>query len=209
MSTAFKPEPVFFFDLAGVLLKWDPSDVYAELFHGEAHRHSFFFTEVLDTPTLHKIATSRDSRQVMQDLIAKHPSFTQPIEAFWSRWDEMVSDAFPETVALTRELRENAWQTNLLGNWSRDEFDRAVRRYDFLTEFEHAIISGDHGVMKPDPRFFEIALERLKLSPAQCIFIDDTPANVEAAEQIGFTAIQFTDAKALRIELVQLGILEA
>ena len=69
------------------------------------------------------------------------------------------------------------------------------------------MISGAVGVNKPDPRIFEHLVERFEIDPAAALFIDDSQANVEAARAFGLSAIQFTDARALRRELVRLGVL--
>ena len=43
---------------------------------------------------------------------------------------------------------------------------------------------------KPDPRIFEIALQRLgDITPSQVVFLDDYQANVDAARELGLQAI--------------------
>ena len=86
-------------------------------------------------------------------------------------------------------------------------FPFARERFDFLNWFEVIVISGDVGVNKPDRRIFEHLVERFGLEPATALFIDDSSANVATAAALGFRAIQFTDAAALRLELVRLGLL--
>jgi len=46
---------------------------------------------------------------------------------------------------------------------------------------------------KPDPDIYHLTIERLDrtLSPAQCLFVDDNEGNVEAARDLGMTAVQF------------------
>jgi 2-haloacid dehalogenase len=62
-------------------------------------------------------------------------------------------------------------------------------------------------VNKPDRRIFEHLVAKFGIEPADALFIDDSPANVEAASAFGFCAAQFTDAIALRAELVRVGLL--
>ena len=69
------------------------------------------------------------------------------------------------------------------------------------------MISGDVGVNKPDRRIFDHLTEQFGIEPAAALFIDDSSANVDAATALGFRAIQFTDATALRRELERLGLL--
>ncbi len=70
--------------------------------------------------------------------------------------------------------------------------------------FEVIVCSGDEGVVKPDPRAYEITLQRLDVEPPQAIFIDDTPGHVEAAEALGISGIVFTDVSTLHRRLSML-----
>jgi uncharacterized protein (DUF952 family) len=76
-----------------------------------------------------------------------------------------------------------------------------------LKRFSTIVVSGAEQLLKPDPALFRLACERSGLDPRQTVFIDDTAANVAAAEQLGLTGILFTDATSLRRQLVQLGVL--
>lgn len=44
---------------------------------------------------------------------------------------------------------------------------------------------------KPDVNFYKRFLEKFELNASECIFVDDTPVNVEVAEQLGFQGIVF------------------
>ncbi len=68
-------------------------------------------------------------------------------------------------------------------------------------------MSGEHGLIKPDPRIFELLLERIGRRAADCIYIDDNPKNVEAAAALGFAAIRFESPEQLRRDLVERGAL--
>ena len=69
------------------------------------------------------------------------------------------------------------------------------------------MVSGEVGVIKPDPRIFELLLERFAIDPQRAVYIDDVAANVDAARPFGIHAIHFTTPAALRGELVELGLL--
>ena len=61
--------------------------------------------------------------------------------------------------------------------------------------------------IKPDPRIYEILIDRYRIDPRHAIFIDDVAENVDAAQRLGIYGIQFTDPDALRTELVALKLL--
>ena len=92
-------------------------------------------------------------------------------------------------------------------NFARETFALAEREYDFLSEFDDRVISGHVGVVKPDPRIYEILFERVGRRPGELLFIDDSPANVRAADELGMAAIHFTPGVDLEKELLARGAL--
>ena len=68
-------------------------------------------------------------------------------------------------------------------------------------------MSGEEGVIKPDPRIFRILLERYRIAPDEAVFIDDNPGNAAAAQALGIHGIHFRSPELLRRELETLGIL--
>jgi putative hydrolase of the HAD superfamily len=61
------------------------------------------------------------------------------------------------------------------------------------------------GLAKPDPAFYSYILDKEGYSPKQTVFIDDLPANVEAAQSLGIPSLLFTDAVRLNNDLSTLG----
>jgi HAD superfamily hydrolase (TIGR01509 family) len=51
------------------------------------------------------------------------------------------------------------------------------------------VISGEVGLRKPDPAIYELAAERLGLSPAACVFVDDLPGNLKPARALGMATV--------------------
>lgn len=61
---------------------------------------------------------------------------------------------------------------------------------------DEIVLSCDVGCAKPDPRIYEEALRRLGVAPEEALFVDDTPANVDAAERLGLTGHVHTETPA-------------
>jgi len=93
-------------------------------------------------------------------------------------------------VEAVRGLRRAGYRTGIITNNVREFGDgwRAMIPVDELFEF---VVDSSHvGVRKPDPRIFALAIEELGgLDPSLCVFLDDHPANVEAARALGMHAI--------------------
>jgi HAD superfamily hydrolase (TIGR01509 family) len=66
-------------------------------------------------------------------------------------------------------------------------------------------VSCKTGVRKPDPQAFLGAAATLEVDPQQCLFIDDRPVNVNAAQLVGMVAILYHSAEQLREELADRG----
>lgn len=62
-----------------------------------------------------------------------------------------------------------------------------------LQHFDDVILSNEVSLIKPDPRIYQLALERLGADASQCIFVDDLSENVEAAQRLGMSGILHSD----------------
>jgi putative hydrolase of the HAD superfamily len=101
-----------------------------------------------------------------------------------------------DMLDLIRELRETGLRIGLLSNsWgARDSYPA-----DVLDElFDDAVISGEVGMRKPEERIFRLAAERLGLSPAECVFVDDIEGNIAAARMLGFAVVHHTEPAVTR-----------
>jgi 2-haloacid dehalogenase len=194
------------FDLGGVLIDWDPRHLYRQLFDDPDEMESFL-AEVTNAEWNAHQDAGRSWARAVEVLVAEHPERRELIEAFHQRWPEMLAGEIPGSVNVLAELRATGTRLLALSNWSAEMFPIARERFDFLSWFEGIVISGDVGVNKPDRGIFEHLIEQFEVAPATALFIDDSAPNVDTAATLGFQVILFTDASALRVELVRLGIL--
>lgn len=194
------------FDLGGVLIDWDPRHLYRQLFDDSDEMESFL-AEVTTAEWNAYQDAGRPWAEAIEVLVAEYPERRELIEAFHRRWPEMLAGEIPGTVDVLAELRAAGVRLVALSNWSSEMFPVALERFDFLAWFEGIVISGDVRVNKPDRRIFEHLVERFGIDPEEAVFIDDSAANVDAASELGFHAIRFSDAAALRRALVRLGLL--
>lgn len=106
-----------------------------------------------------------------------------------------------EMIEAVRAARRGRIATALLSNsWGVEYYP-----HDLLEElFDEVVISGEVGLRKPDPPIFEMAAERLGLSPKECVFIDDLPGNIEAAEAVGMRGVLHEEASRTIPELERL-----
>jgi 2-haloacid dehalogenase len=194
------------FDLGGVLIDWDPRYLYRSLFDDEAEMEAFL-AEVTTPAWNAEQDAGRPWVDAVDALAAEFPEHRPLIEAYRQRWPETLGDAIQGTVDVLAELRDAGVHLLALSNWSAETFPVALERYPFLGWFEGIVISGEVGAAKPDERIFQVLIERHGIEPAKTVFVDDTVANVEAAEELGFIGLRFHDPDRLRTDLERLGVL--
>jgi len=195
------------FDLGGVLIDWDPRHLYRTIFADETAMEDFLRT--VTTPEWNRAQDAgRPWAEAVEELIARHPERREQIEAYRTRWTEMLGDPIQATVEILEELRGTDVALYALSNWSAETFPVARPRYPFLEWFDGIVISGEERLIKPDPRIFHVLLQRYGLEAGETVFIDDQVANVEAAEAVGLVGIRFVDGPQLRADLRSLGVLE-
>lgn len=191
------------FDVGNVLIRWDPRFLYREVFAGDEERMEWFLDNVCTHDWNLEMDRGVPYAEQVTSLIARHPEWASQIRAFDERWHEMVPHAIEENVALLETLlsREPVYA---ITNFSREKWAEARERFPVLQRFEGVVVSAHERLVKPDPAIYEVLLERYRLPAGECVFIDDSPANVEGARAVGMRAIHcpigFDLASALRAE---------
>lgn len=106
-----------------------------------------------------------------------------------------------ETISLVRELKTQGYKLFLLSNMNFAGKERFFSHNEWDVYFDDVILSCDLGLIKPEPAIYQHCLARAGARAEDCIFIDDTPANVRAAQNLGMCGIVFKDCKGLRSQL--------
>jgi 2-haloacid dehalogenase len=195
------------FDIGGVLLRWDPRFLYRKLFAGDERAMEEFLANVCTVEWNERQDAGRTFAEAHAELVPKHPDKTHLIEAFGNRFGEMIAGPIEGTVNILADLKRAGVPRYALTNWSAETFPPARARFEFLSWFDGIVVSGEEGVIKPDPRIFRILLERHGIAPDEAVFIDDNPGNAAAARALGIHGIHFRSPELLRRELETLGIL--
>ncbi len=113
---------------------------------------------------------------------------------------EFFADDFldEELMAFIRSVRPPL-KTGLISNaWSgmRDMIHTTVPIAD---AFDALVISAEEKMVKPDPRIYQLALDRLGVHADEAIFLDDMPENIDACQALGMHGVRFqSTAQALR-----------
>jgi putative hydrolase of the HAD superfamily len=112
-------------------------------------------------------------------------------EEVFETWRARPVERHEPNIDLARRLREAGARIGLLSNAPPDLDELITEHYGVHIEFHSRVISGVVGLAKPDPAIYHLAAERVGLPPGQCFFVDDLPANIEAARKTGMQAYNF------------------
>lgn len=196
------------FDLGGVLVDWDPRNLYRRFFTGDAAGMERFLSEIDFNAWNLEQDRGRSFADGVAALSAKFPHYADLIHAYDQFWEESITGPIQGSVDVLRALKAAGCAVSLLSNISREKFEVLQRTYDFFSEFEACLISADAQLLKPDPRIYALLLARIKRAAAECVFIDDSAVNVAGADRAGLTARRFESPAQLKTDLQQLGLLD-
>ncbi len=189
------------FDLGGVLIDWNPRYVYQKIFKSEEEME-WFLQNVTTTEWNENQDAGYPLHKATEELVAKHPEWSEEIRAYYGRWIEMLGDALHETVEIFHELKQTGkYKLYALTNWSEELFPHARERFEFLKWFDGIVVSGEEKMRKPSEEFYKLLLDRYHLDPANTIFIDNNLKNIKGAEAVGISGIHFHNPKQLKEEL--------
>jgi len=195
------------FDLGGVLIDWNPRHLYRPLFKGDDAAMERFLAEIVPPHWNHQMDAGRPFADAIAERSREFPQHAELISLWRGGWEQMLRDAIGESVEILGALRERGLRLYALTNWSAETFPVALERFAFLQWFEDIVVSGHVKLAKPDPRIFELAIARCRLTPASTVFIDDSLPNVETARRLGLQGLHFRHASGLRENLRELGLL--
>ena len=198
---------VVVFDLGGVLLEWNPRHLYRKLFAGDETAMEHFLANVCTEAWNERQDAGRSFADGVAELMPQHADKRALIEAFGQRFGEMIPGTIDGSVEILHELKQRAVPLYAVTNWSAETLPPQRGRFPFLSLFDGIVVSGEEGVIKPDPRIFRILLDRYRIRAEHAVFIDDVAANARAAHDLGLHGIRFRSADQLRRDLEALGLL--
>lgn len=178
------------FDVGNILLRWDPRNLYQRIFADPA-RMAYFLEHVCTAEWNLAQDKGRSWAEAEAEAIARHPDHAPEIRAFRARWRETLGGPIAENVAILEALRRNGVANYAITNFAADTFAEAQEMYPFLKGFDGIICSAHENICKPDAGIYQILLDRYHLKASDCVFIDDSAANIAAANRLGFHTIHY------------------
>lgn len=194
------------FDVGNVLYQWDRRNLFRKLIENQAELDRFLERVIpLDWHNQHDAGRSIDD--MIEERVSAFPQYEALIRAYRTRWLETIPGPVTGMMAIVDALATRGTKLFAITNFGEDFWNMFRPTAPVFDRFEDIIVSGIEKLMKPDPAIYKLALGRFGLAEGQGLFIDDVLHNVVAARDNGFAAHHFTNAEALRAELVGLQLL--
>ena len=105
------------------------------------------------------------------------------------------------SIPWIRSLKDRGMQVLYLSNYSMKVAKDNEDAMDFLPYMDGGLLSCDYKVIKPDPAFYQILIDKYDLVPSECVFLDDLEANLETARQLGIHTIRVKDHEQAKADL--------
>ncbi|KAM6166396.1 LOW QUALITY PROTEIN: acyl-CoA dehydrogenase family member 10 [Erethizon dorsatum] len=148
--------------------------------------------------------TTGDFLQEFGRLSSEISKTSVPVDSFFSLLtSEQVARQFPVMTKAISQIRAKGFQTAVLTNNFYLSNGKSFLPLD-RSQFDVVVESCLEGVCKPDPRIYQLCLERLGLQPSESIFLDDLGPNLKAAASLGIHTIKVDDPEAAVKELESL-----
>ncbi len=193
--------------MGNVLIEFDPEYILdREKIHDPQDRE-ILLKEIFYSPCWKEMDLGLyDEEKMLQRIKANIPVHLLPVaERLLFHWhDSLIPvEGIDELVF---SLKEKGYRIYLLSNAPASQrlYWPEIR---CSSCFDGSVVSAFEKCIKPDPKIYEILLDRYDLKAEESMFIDDVPANIEAANRLGITAHLFTDARELDAYLKKEGIL--
>jgi FMN phosphatase YigB (HAD superfamily) len=203
------------FDLGGVIVEWDNSVTYRAIEEEYGVEIDAIKSGLEERLPLVQMGLLSEE-EWLRDFFRSNG--VEPSEGFEEIWGATFVDArnVDDVVALVEELKEKGLKLAALSNIEPSRATE-MRGREVMRLFDVTVFSCDVGTRKASivgyggptgENIFNLTLERLGLSPTECIHIDDNVECVEAAGEAGIEGILYLSPEQLREELNLRGLVD-
>lgn len=191
------------FDFGGVLVRWRPEEII----------RNFYSDEVLRDAVKSAVFQHRDWIEMDRGTLSEADAserfavrMGRPRDEMHELLEHVRNSLIPieESFAIVNVLARRGVPMYALSNMPASTYAHLRTRYDCFDVFQGFVISGEIGMIKPEPLIFEYTSRRYGLVPAETVFIDDHLPNIESGAKAGFRTIHFSNPQQCAAELESL-----
>ena len=100
-------------------------------------------------------------------------------------------------MSFVKECKELGYRLIIASNASKGSFEWRNSKYNLMDFFDGRVISSDIGMRKPSKKFFKYMIDILRFEPKEILFIDDSDANIDTADDLGIKCVKYENEKSI------------
>lgn len=157
-----------------------------------------------------QFSSNRDPLKILTWVSKAHPHHTVVVDDVLTEQEVASTPTARPTAgahALLRRLAARHISVAVVSNNSEQSIRRYLETHD-LTNLVNVVVGRAHGrpdLMKPDPHSLNVAMKRLGAEPSECVFVGDTPTDVQAARAADVRVVGYAKSDRHRQALVNAG----
>jgi len=192
------------FDLGAVLVNWNPKEIVSSIFKDQKQINT-----ILNDITINKNWEELDRGTINQkEYIEKLPSNYNKSDYLYF-FKELHKYLYPlkEGLTILNKVKKNGYKTYALSNFAKELFEQLSPTYTFLNKFDGIILSYKYKTIKPEPKIYEILLNKYEIKPNESLFIDDKKENLDTALKFGIDGILCKNHEYVENQLKEINVI--
>ena len=171
------------FDIGNVLLKFDYHPYVKELLKDdETIEH--VNNAIWMTGYWNDLDKGMNTDLIFQKMLDAEPEYEDEIRLVFDNVGQCIKKE-DYAIPWIKDLKKRGYRVLFLSNYAEHTMKANHLPLDFLAYMDGGVFSCNEGIVKPDHRIYQILLDRFGLVPEECVFLDDSKANVIAAKAMG------------------------
>ncbi len=185
------------FDIGNVLVDFRWKDFIADFGYDNEIQERIARASVLSNAWREFDRGAFSEDELMDMFVRNDPGIEEQLRRTYSSIKGLLIQ-YDYTKPWIRELKDKGFRVLYLSNYSEKADRECADEIDFIPLMDGGILSYKVKMIKPEPEIYELLTDTYDLTPSECLFFDDTPANVEAARKHGYNAEVFTGYETAR-----------
>lgn len=149
--------------------------------------------------------SSISQEELLGRMLAAAPGYEREVRLFWEHNGDTIWQ-FPYAIPWVKSFKDKGYGCYILSNYAARTYELTKEELSFESLMDGVIFSYRVGQVKPEPDIYHTLLRTYHLLPEECVFMDDNPANIAVARDLGMYGIVFTNQEEAIRELRRLGV---
>ena len=144
-------------------------------------------------------------KEIVAAFIENDPGIEKEIRLVFENVKGLVTKR-DYAIPWIQHLKASGLQVLYLSNFAEITKNHCIEALDFIPYTDGGVLSYEIKMVKPNADIYQALIAKYNLNPKECVFVDDTLPNVEAAIKLGMHAIHAVSHEAALEGLAALGV---